>query len=475
MNAIGSSPERPLRIAVVGAGPSGYYAAGALLDAPGLAVSVDVFDRLPAPFGLVRYGVAPDHQKIKLVTRVFEKVARDERTRFFGNVCLGRDLTRADLLRAYDQVIYAVGAQTDRRLGIPGEDLPGSWSSTEFVAWYNGHPDFVGADYALAHRQIAVVGIGNVAIDCARVLARPAEDLASTDISDEALAALRASRVTDVHVLARRGPAQAKCSPQELKELGELDGVEVVVDAAELEDPEAVELDRQTEKNLELFRGFAERTAAGAHHAADRRIHFRFLVSPREIVAADGHIGGLVLERNRLLPGPDGRLRPRGTGATETLPVSAVIRAIGYRSVALPDVPFDDGAGLIPNREGRVLDPDRDAVLPGEYVVGWAKRGPTGLIGTNKLDAAETVERMLEDVPGLAPAADEAARRPAAIDELLAARGVSYLSFADWCELDRLECSRGAAQGRPRVKLCRIDDMLAEATRLREETAAAPA
>lgn len=471
MTSIGSSPDRPLRVAVVGAGPSGFYAVAALLDG-GRAVAVDVFDRLPAPYGLVRYGVAPDHQKIKLVERVFAKAAGDERVRFFGNVCLGRDLSRDDLLACYDQVVYAVGAQSDRRLGVPGEDLPGSWSSTEFVAWYNGHPDFVAADYRLDHEHVAVVGIGNVAMDCARVLAKPADELAATDVSDRALAAFRRSRVTDVHVLARRGPVQAKCTPAELKELGEIEGVEVMVDAAETEGEEPEEGDRQAAKNLEIFRQFAARTATGAWREARRRIRFRFLVSPVRVEGDEARgITGLVVERNRLVAGAGGRLRPRGTGETETLPATAVIRAIGYRSVPLPGVPFDEDAGLIPNRDGRVVDPASGEPLGREYVVGWAKRGPSGLIGTNKPDAADTVARMLEDVPAL-PAGEAEARRPEAIERLLAERGVDWIDFEDWLRLDRLECERGKAAGRPRIKVCAVDEMLAEVARAREQLAA---
>ena len=468
---IGRSRERPLRVAVVGAGPSGWYAVGALLDAPERAVSVDVLDRLPAPYGLVRYGVAPDHQKIKSVSRVFEKAARDERVRFFGNVSLGSDVSREELLARYDLVVYAVGAQTDRRLLVPGEDLPGSWSSTEFVAWYNGHPDSQGADFDLSHRAVAVVGIGNVAMDCARVLAMPAEELATTDVADEALEAFRRSRVRDVYVLARRGPVQAKCSPPELKEIGELEGVDVIVDPAELEDPEAAgEIDRQSQKNLELFRAFAERGDRGS----PRRIHFRFLVSPVEVLAADdGTIAGLVLERNELAPGGDGRLRPRATGETEVLPVTAVIRAIGYRSLPLPGLPFDEPGGVVPNDRGRVVDPQSGEARPREYVTGWVKRGPTGLIGTNKADSAETVAAMLEDVAGLdREAADPG---PEALVDLLEARGVRYVTFEDWCRLDELETERGAAAGRPRIKYCGIDEMLAELERASETEPRAPA
>jgi ferredoxin--NADP+ reductase len=457
---IGHSEDRPLRVAVVGAGPSGFYAVAALLDAPDLHVRVDVFDRLPAPFGLVRYGVAPDHQKIKLVSRVFEKAAKDPRVRFFGNVELGRDLSRDDLERLYDAVIYAVGAQSDRRLGVPGEDLEGSWSSTEFVAWYNGHPDFADADYPLDHEQVAVVGIGNVAMDCARLLARPAEDLASTDISDQALEVFRRSRVTDVWVLARRGPAQAACTPPELKELGELEDVDVLVDAAQLDDPEtAGEPDRQTAKNLEIFRQLAERGDRGMA----RRIRFRFLVSPVEVLGEDGRITGLVVERNELRPGADGTMRPAGTGETEVLPVTAVIRAIGYRSLPLPGVPFDERRGVIPNRDGRVLDSDSGEAVPRAYVVGWAKRGPSGLIGTNKPDSQATVETLLADLAAdpAAMAAPAAGAGPAAIGELLAGRGVDFVDYEAWQCIDREETRRGEVSGRPRVKLCMIDEMLA--------------
>jgi len=308
MNQTAFSPDRPLRVAVVGAGPSGYYAVAALLAAAdsdsGPPVAIDVLDRLPAPFGLVRYGVAPDHQKIKNVSRVFEKAAADPRVRFLGNVGMGRDVSRDDLLAAYDQVVYAVGAQSDRKLGIPGEDLAGSWSSTEFVAWYNGHPDFVDADYPLDHEGVAVVGIGNVAIDCARVLAKSADELATTDVADDALAVFRRSRVRDGYVLARRGPLEAKCTPQELKELGEIEGVDVIVDPDDLAGLEAPEDDRQATKNLVLFREFAERGDRGVA----RRIHFRFLVSPSEVIEGEGGaVAGLQIERNRLVEDDDGR------------------------------------------------------------------------------------------------------------------------------------------------------------------------
>jgi ferredoxin--NADP+ reductase len=454
-------PERPLRVAVIGAGPSGFYTVAALLKAENLAVSVDVFDRLPAPYGLVRYGVAPDHQKIKRVARVFEKVALDERVRFFGNVTFGEDLTHDELTSRYDQVVYAVGGQTDRRLGIPGEDLQGSLSSTEFVYWYSGHPDFLDLDVPLDCEQAAVVGIGNVAMDVARVLARSADDLATTDIADIALTRLRESRVRDVHILSRRGPVQAKCTPPELKELGEIEGVAVVVDPQDLQLEEAsaraMADDRQAIKNLELLQEYAtpEEDPAGA----DRRIHFHFLVSPVELLEKDGRVGGVVLERNHLDPREGGYLAAVGTGEREELPATLVIRAVGYRSVPLPDVPFDERRGLIPNEAGRVIDPRTEKPFPGEYAVGWVKRGPTGLIGSNKPDAQETVEAMLEDLPDLVPVDHDLARLDA-VEELLRERHVRWVGFDEWQRLEAMEVQRGEAQGRPRVKFCRIEEML---------------
>jgi len=470
------SPERPLRVAIVGAGPSGYYTVASLLKAEDLTVSIDVFDRQPAPFGLVRYGVAPDHQKIKLVARVFEKAARDDRVRFFGHVTFGEDLSHAELTACYDQVVYAVGGQTDRKLGIPGEDLAGSLSSTQFVYWYSGHPDFMGLDVELDCETVAVVGIGNVAMDVTRILARSVDDLATTDIADEALERLRHSRVRDIHILARRGPVQAACTPPELKELGEIEGVAVVVDPADLDLDEAsaraLEDDRPATKNLEILQGYAGQPPEMAE-TADRRIHFHFLTSPVELLAdessgdgeaGDGEaadrVGAVRLERNRLEPRESGYLAAVGTGERRDLPATLVIRAVGYRSVPLPGVPFHERWGVIPNQGGRVTDPETGEPIPGEYAVGWVKRGPSGLIGSNKPDAQETVDAMLEDLPSLPPVDDEKAR-PEAVEELLAGKGVRWVRFEEWERLDRLELERGKAQGRPRVKICHVEEMLA--------------
>jgi len=451
------SPDRPLRVAIVGAGPSGFYTAAALLAATDLNVSIDLIDRLPAPYGLVRYGVAPDHPKIKMVERVFEKICLDPRVRYLGNVEYGRDLSLDDLRRHYDQVVFSVGGQSDRRLGVEGEDLEGSLSSTAFVAWYSHHPDFLDLPVDLGVGAAAVVGIGNVAIDVARILARDPEELATTDISDPALAALRASRVRDVYLLARRGPVQAKCSPAELKELAQLEGVDLLVDPRDLEldaaSEEELAGEAQAQKNLEILRAAAERGATGA----ERRIHLRFLASPVGIVGEGGRVAAVRVERNRLEPGRWG-LAARGTGEVEELPVGLVVRAVGYRSLPLPELPFDEKRAIVPNEAGRVVEPATGSIVPRLYVAGWVKRGPTGLIGSNKPDGAETAASMIADLAALEPAA---APEAAAVDAHLAARGARVVDFPSWQRLDSIEKERGEPQGRPRVKLGAVAEMLA--------------
>ncbi|MEM7480189.1 MAG: NADP oxidoreductase [Acidobacteriota bacterium] len=449
--------DRPRRVAIVGAGPSGFYTAAALLNGDEFDYSIDLIDRQPAPYGLVRYGVAPDHPKIKAVARVFERIIEDDRVRYLGNVEVGHDLQRADLLAHYDQVVYAVGGESDRRLGLADEDLPGSHSSTALVAWYSGHPDFIDLPVDLSGSTAVVVGIGNVAMDVARVLARPAEDLATTDIADPALATLRESALEDLYVLARRGPAQAACTPSELKEIAHLEKVDLIANPADMELDEASEEfaqeDRQAGKNVDLLREIA----AAPPCCAPRRIHLRFLSSPKEIVAEDGKVSGVRIERNRLTPTDSGYLQAVGTGTFEELPADLLVRAIGYRSLPLADLPFDDRRGIIPNAAGRILDPATEEPLPREYVVGWVKRGPTGLIGSNKPDGAETAAAMIEDFPAAPPAPQG---EPAALDALLAERGVRVVRYADWQRIDAEEIARGKAQGRPRVKMVRIEEML---------------
>ena len=446
--------DRPLRVAIVGAGPAGFYTAAALLAHNEVELRIDLFDRLPTPYGLVRYGVAPDHPKIKEVVRVFERVALDARVRFLGNLEVGRELSVADLRAHYDQIVFSVGGQSDRRLGVPGEDLAGSHSSTAFVAWYSSHPDFVELPVDLSVSAAAVVGAGNVAVDVARILGRNPQDLASTDISDAALALLRTSRIRDVYLLVRRGPVQAKWSPAELKELAHLEGVDLIVDSAELAldagSERELEGDPQAQKCMEILRSAAARGSTGA----PRRIHLRFRVSPVAIEGEAGRVSGLRLERNRLIGEPEG-LIAEGTGDQFVLPIGLVVRAVGYRSLPLADLPFDARRAIIPNRRGRVLDSATGSPLPGLYVAGWIKRGPTGLIGSNKPDGTETAAAMLEDLPALV-AVDS---RP--LDDLLVERCLRPVGFAEWKCLDRIEVARGAAAGRPRVKFSRVEEMLA--------------
>ena len=394
--AIGTN-EHPLRVAIVGSGPAGFYAAGHLLKAkshPDLCVQVDMFDRLPTPWGLVRAGVAPDHPNIKAVSRVYEKTAEHPEFRFYGNVELGRDLSHDDLTARYHAVVYAVGAQTDRRMGIPGEDLPGSWAATEFVAWYNGHPDFTELEFDLSAERAVVVGNGNVAADVARMLALTREELAQTDVADHALDVLADSNVREIVVLGRRGPAQAAFTNPELLELGEMTDADVFVDPGDAElDPlskafiESEAAHATTKKNVDILSGYAAREPLGKR----RRIVLRFLVSPVEILGSE-RVEGIRIVHNELAQGEDGALRPRATDITEELDCGLVFRSIGYQGTRIPGVPFDERSCTIPHERGRILE------RSGEYAVGWIKRGPTGIIGTNKRDAQETVDALLEDL-----------------------------------------------------------------------------
>jgi len=456
------TPEHPLRVAVIGSGPAAFYVAEHLLGREHPVVQVDMFERLPAPYGLVRFGVAPDHAKIKNVTRVYDKIARRPGFRFFGNVDFGTHLTLEDLRRHYHQICFATGAQTDRRMNIPGEDLQRSHTATEFVAWYNGHPDYRDREFDLSVERVAVVGIGNVAVDVARILCRTPDELQRTDIADYALEALARSRVKEVYVLGRRGPAQAAFTNAEVKELGELDGADFVVLPEETAlDPLSREAVAQSgeaslERKVELLQGFA----AAQRRGKPKTLTLRFLVSPVELTGDDaGRVVGMKLVRNELYLGDGGSLRPRATEHTEELPVEMVFRSVGYRGVPLPGVPFDDRWGVVPNERGRVAAPDGEPLV-GVYVSGWIKRGPSGVIGTNKPCAAETVETMVADVAKaavLSPGQPD----PAAAEALVRDRQPRPVTFVDWCRIDALELERGKAAGRPRVKLTSVDEMLA--------------
>jgi ferredoxin--NADP+ reductase len=434
-----------LRVAVVGSGPAGFYAAAALL-ASELAIEVDMIERLPTPWGLVRLGVAPDHPNIKAVSRAFERTATDPGFRFFGNVEVGKDVTHDELRERYDAVVYSVGAQTDRQLDIPGEDLPGSWPATAFVAWYNGHPDFQGLEFDLSHERAVVIGNGNVALDVARMLALTAAELAPTDTTDAAIDAINEAGVREIVVVGRRGPVQASWTPVEVGELGELAGADVIVDSTDLELDEASEAELAAaaptvKRNIDHLRDYAGRERTDK----PRAIRLRFLRSPAAILG-DGKVEAVELVRNELV---DGRAVP--TEERETIECGIVFRSVGYRGVPLSGLPFDESSGTIPNEAGRVE--------PGTYVAGWIKRGPSGVIGTNKKDAAETVALLLDDARGgqLPPRGD------GTLEQLLEERGVEAVLYGGWEEIDRTERGAGEPHGRPRIKLCSWDDLLAAA------------
>lgn len=454
MSALGSE-RNPLRVAVVGSGPSGFYAAEALLRSE-LNVRVDIIERLPAPYGLVRNGVAPDHPKLKKSIAVYERIARAPEVAFLGNVTVGKDIGVDELRRTHHAVVFASGAETDRAMGIPGEDLAGSHTATEFVGWYNGHPDYRDRVFDLGQPVAVIIGQGNVATDVCRILAKTVDELAHTDIAEHALASLAESRIREIHVIGRRGPTQAKFSHQELRELGELADCDPVVDPAALDlDPTSqAELDQEQGKaiarNMGILREFASRPAPTKR----RRCILHFLESPIEL-AGERRVERVVLERNRLDGEPYHQVA-RGTGRTAALDCGLVFRSIGYRGVAMPGVPFDARRGVFANRDGRLVDGDQ--VVPGLYVTGWIKRGPSGLIGTNRADSVATIGALIEDVPGL-----DAAAKPGAegLDALLAERRVRVVSYADWERIDAAEVERGEPKGKPREKFTRTEEMLA--------------
>ena len=478
MSSIGTA-ENPLRVAIVGSGPAGFYTAEHLMKRDDVSVEVDMFDRLPTPFGLVRAGVAPDHPKIKSVIRMYEKTAARDGFRFFGNVEVGRDVHVAELDERYHAVVYAYGTAADRKLGIPGEDLPGSYPATDFVAWYNAHPDYSGHDFDLSCRRAVVIGNGNVAADVARMLALPRSELETTDTADHAIDVLSASAIEEIVVLGRRGPSQAAFTNPEVRELGELTACDVVIDPAEMELDEAsaryiasAEADPTSKRNVEIFTGFAERTPEGK----PKRLVLRFCCSPVEI-RGDGRVESIVIGRNELYEDESGAIRARDTGEREELECGLVLRSIGYRGVELEGVPFDSGRGLIPNQAGRVHELDSGERKPGHYAVGWIKRGPSGVIGTNKKDALETVQAIFDDLdsnnvppvssasrPGTAGSGEGQNVEP--IEELLAERA-EHVTYVGWKAIDAAETAAGEPHGRPRIKFVSIEEMI-EAARTGE-------
>jgi ferredoxin/flavodoxin---NADP+ reductase len=451
--------SQPLRVAIIGAGPAAFYAAEHLFKQIDLVSEVDMYDRLPTPFGLVRGGVAPDHLKIKTVTKVFDAIAARPGFRFFGQVEFGVDVKLAELREHYHQILFATGAQTDRRLGIPGEDLRGSHPATEFVAWYNGQPDFCQHHFNLQVERAAVIGIGNVALDVARLLCLSRAELLASDAADYAVDALANSRIKEVYLPGRRGPAQAAFTNPEIKEMGELQDADILTRADEIQLDElsaaSIAGDRVALKKVEILQGYAvERPLT-----KPKRLNLRFLVSPVELIGdANGNVRKMRLVRNTLVAGDTGSLIAAPTDQFEEIEVGLVLRSVGYRGVPLPDVPFNDRWGVILNRAGRVLDPDTLQPRVGEYTAGWIKRGPSGVVGTNKPDAAETVTCMLEDLragkilqPGNADAAS--------IERLVRQRQPDTFSYADWKRLDKLELEKGRAIGRPRLKFTSVEDM----------------
>jgi ferredoxin--NADP+ reductase len=461
MSNIGNEAN-PLRVAIIGSGPSGFYAAEYLQKQKDLTVAIDMFERLPTPFGLVRGGVAPDHQKIKSVTKVYDRIAQQDNFRFFGNVTFGKDITRADLQKYYHAVIYAVGSSSDNKLGVPGEDLAGSYPATEFVGWYNAHPDYRELEFDLSVEAVAVIGIGNVAMDVTRILARSQAELDETDIAAYAQEALAKSNIKRIYVLGRRGPAQAAFTNPEIKELGEMQEADIIISKRDIELDEASkaylssgEADKKDVRNVEILRELSEQKPSGK----PKQIIMHFLTSPTEIIGTD-KVEAIKVVRNELYLTERGDIRPRATEEYETIPVQLVFRSVGYRGVALPDVPFYEKWGTIPNNDGRIVKEfGSDEQVIGDYVVGWIKRGPSGIIGTNKPDSVATTKLLLEDMESgklwnpETPDAD-------AVKALVKERKPDYVTYADWQIIDKLEVECGQAAGRPRLKFTEVDAML---------------
>ncbi|MCK5015401.1 MAG: FAD-dependent oxidoreductase, partial [Candidatus Omnitrophica bacterium] len=392
--------QRPLRVAIVGSGPSGFYAAQPLLKSE-TSVIVDMYDRLPVPYGLVRYGVAPDHAKIKNVTNVYKRTAEQPGFSFMGNVNVGKDISVEELKKYYDAIIFTCGAETDRKLGVPGEDLEGSYTATEFVAWYNGHPDYRDRQFDLSGEVAVIIGVGNVAMDVCRILCKTVDELKTTDIAQHALDVLAKSNIKEIHMVGRRGPAQAKFTPMEIREFGELTDCDPIVDPKDMEISEVsqTELDdpknSANKKNFEILKAYSTREDTGK----PKKFFIHFLESPAELVG-EGKVQKLIIEKNELV-GEPGKQKSKGTGVKSEMNCDILFRSVGYRGIAIEGVPFHEAWGIFPNKEGRITD--GDSVVPGLYTAGWIKRGPSGVVGTNKPDSEETVARLLEDVSHLTP------------------------------------------------------------------------
>ena len=452
MNSIGSE-NKPLEVAIIGSGPSGYYAAQSLFGSE-KKINITMFDRLPTPYGLVRGGVAPDHQKIKNVIRVYEKISISPGFQFIGNVLVGKDISIDDLRNNFHATIFACGAETDRKLGIPGEDLQGSHTATAFVGWYNGHPDYRDLSFDLSQEIAVVVGQGNVAADVSRILSKTADELKQTDIADHALQQLAESKIKEIHVIGRRGPVQAKFTPEELKEFGELEDCNPVVDSStlqlneasqkELESPEG----RTNVKNFEVFKDFANRDLT----KKNRSCFFRFLEGPIELMGTE-RLEGILLAKNSLSGDPF-KQRAEKTGETVEQKCGILFRSIGYNGIPIEGVPFDEKEGIFPNDKGRLLD--NGSVVNGVYVTGWIKRGPSGIIGTNKPDSAETVNCLLEDIEKI----DGEKPGNSGIMKILSEKQIRSVNYDGWKKIDEAEVKRGEPKGKPREKFTRIEEML---------------
>lgn len=451
--------ENPLLVAIVGSGPSGFYAAEALTKSD-VQVKVDILERLPSPYGLVRSGVAPDHQKLKQAIKLYQKISESPDLNLIANVTVGEDISVDELCQSHHAVIMTCGAETDRKLGVPGEDLEGSYTATEFVGWYNGHPDYRDRQFDLSHDVAVIIGQGNVAADVSRILSKTVDELKHTDIAQHALDALAESKIKEIHVIGRRGPAQAKFTPKELREFGELSDCNSIVQAADMT------LNPESEKELEeksniaskkIYDQFCDFSGREIDSNKPRNCHFKFLMGPKELIGAS-KLEKVILEKNQL-SGDAFKQSARGTGETVELETGILFRSIGYRGVPIPGVPFHDNWGTIPNEKGRITDNDGNVVTQ-LYTAGWIKRGPSGIIGTNRACSVETVECLLEDISKLDTNADKEGAK--GIYTILDSKNVRHVSFADWNKIDAKEVAIGEPKGKPREKFTYVDEMLAE-------------